>query len=164
MLSSSFHLSQNMPIQYSVKLQWKLSHYWKCVYKKQNKTKIKHKIFFQPTYPNYFAIRRQETGLYSILFWPDDVHECAMTFCMIVQLWNTNTPAIVSREVELTENYTYISMKFGTGVHVFCWEVSVFNRSCFCSVSCNSSFLCVCTAYVINFVHRWILTMCALCD
>ena len=31
----------------------------------------------------------------------------------------------------------YISMKFGTGVHVFCWEVGVFNRSCFRSVSCN---------------------------
>ena len=27
----------------------------------------------------------------------------------------------------------YISIKFG--VHVFCWEVGVFNRSCFCSVS-----------------------------
>ena len=32
----------------------------------------------------------------------------------------------------------YISMKFRTGVHVFCWEVGVFNRSCFQSVSCNS--------------------------
>ena len=31
----------------------------------------------------------------------------------------------------------YISMKFGTGVYEFCWEVNVFNRSRFCSVSCN---------------------------
>ena len=31
----------------------------------------------------------------------------------------------------------YISMKFGTGVHVFCWEVGVFNRSCFHSVCCK---------------------------
>ena len=36
-----------------------------------------------------------------------------MTFRMIVQLWNTNTPAIVSRDADLTENYMYISMKFG---------------------------------------------------
>ena len=28
----------------------------------------------------------------------------------------------------------YISIKFGTGVHVFCWEVGVFNRSSFQSV------------------------------
>ena len=44
---------------------------------------------------------------------------------------NTNTPAIVSCDADLTENYMYISMKFKTGVHVFCWEVGVFNRSCF---------------------------------
>ena len=31
----------------------------------------------------------------------------------------------------------YISMKFETGVRVFFWEVGVFNRSCFCSVSCK---------------------------
>ena len=31
----------------------------------------------------------------------------------------------------------YISMKFGMGVHVFCWEAGVFNRSCFRSVSCK---------------------------
>ena len=31
----------------------------------------------------------------------------------------------------------YISMKFITGVHVFCWEVGVFNRSSFQSVSYN---------------------------
>ena len=36
-----------------------------------------------------------------------------MTFRMIMQLWNTNTPAIVSRDADLTENYMYISMKFG---------------------------------------------------
>ena len=54
-----------------------------------------------------------------------------MTFRMIAQLWNTNTPAIVSCDADLTENYMYISMKFRTGVHVFCWEVGVFNRSCF---------------------------------
>ena len=35
-----------------------------------------------------------------------------MTFRMIVQLWNTNTTAIVSRDADLTENYMYISMKF----------------------------------------------------
>ena len=58
-----------------------------------------------------------------------------MTFCMIVQLGNTNTPAIVSRDADLTENYMYISKKFRTGVHVFCWEVGVFNRSSFQSVS-----------------------------
>ena len=56
---------------------------------------------------------------------------------MIVQLWNTNTPAFVSHDADLTENYMYISMKFGTGVHVFCWEVGVFNRSSFQSVSYN---------------------------
>ena len=56
---------------------------------------------------------------------------------MIVQLWNTNTPAIVSCDADLTENYMYISMKFRTGVHVFCWEVGVFNRSCYQSVTVN---------------------------
>ena len=60
-----------------------------------------------------------------------------MTFRMIVQLWNTNTSAFVSCEADLTENYMYISMKFGTGVHVFCWEVGVFNRSSFQSLSYN---------------------------
>ena len=35
-----------------------------------------------------------------------------MMFRMIDQLWNTNTPAIVSRDADLTENYMYISMKF----------------------------------------------------
>ena len=50
-----------------------------------------------------------------------------MTFRMIAQLRNTNTPAIVSCDADLTENYMYISMKFRTGVHVFCWEVGVFN-------------------------------------
>ena len=48
-----------------------------------------------------------------------------MTFRMIAQLWNTNTPAIVSCDADLTENYVYISMKFRTGVHVFCWEVAM---------------------------------------
>ena len=38
------------------------------------------------------------------------------------------------RDADLTENYMYILMKFRTGVHVFCWEVSVFNRSCFQTV------------------------------
>ena len=61
-----------------------------------------------------------------------------MTFRMIVQLWNTNTSAFVSCDADLTENYMYISMKFGTGVHVFCWEVGVFNRSSFQSVSYNA--------------------------
>ena len=56
---------------------------------------------------------------------------------MIVQLWNTNTSAFVSFDADLAENYMYISMKFGTGVHVFCWEVGVFNRSSFQSVSYN---------------------------
>ena len=58
-----------------------------------------------------------------------------LTFRMIVQLWNTNTSAFVSCDADLTENYMYISMKFGTGVHVFCWEFGVFNRSSFQSVS-----------------------------
>ena len=62
-----------------------------------------------------------------------------MTFRMIVQLLNTNTPAIVSCDADQTENM-YISMKFGTGVHVFCWEVGVFNRSSFQSVSCKRLF------------------------
>ena len=60
-----------------------------------------------------------------------------MTIRMIVQLWNTKTPAIVSCDADLTENYMYISMKFGTGVHVFCLEAGVFNRSSFQSVSYN---------------------------
>ena len=42
-----------------------------------------------------------------------------MMFCLIVQLWNTNTQAIVSYGADLTENYMFISMKFRTGVHVF---------------------------------------------
>ena len=46
-----------------------------------------------------------------------------MTFRMIVQLWNTNTSAFVLCDADLTENYMYISMKFGTGVRIFCWEV-----------------------------------------
>ena len=58
-----------------------------------------------------------------------------MKFRMIAQLWNTNTSAFFSCDADLTENYMYISMKFGTGVHVFCWEVGVFNRSSFQSVS-----------------------------
>ena len=58
-----------------------------------------------------------------------------MMFRMIAQLWNTNTPAIVSCDTDLTENYMYISIKFRTGVHVFCWEIGVFNRSSFQSVS-----------------------------
>ena len=33
-------------------------------------------------------------------------------FRMIEQLWNTNTPAFISRYADLTENYMYISMKF----------------------------------------------------
>ena len=70
-----------------------------------------------------------------------------MTFCMIVQLWNTNTPAIVSRDADLTENYMYISMKFRTGVHVFCWEVGVFNRSSFQSVSYNTQTI-FCSIYI----------------
>ena len=49
-----------------------------------------------------------------------------MTFRMTAQLWNTNTPAIVSCDADLTENYMYISMKFRTGVHLFCWEVGAF--------------------------------------
>ena len=36
-------------------------------------------------------------------------------------------PVIVLRDADLTENYKYISMKFRTGVHVFCWEVGVFS-------------------------------------
>ena len=60
-----------------------------------------------------------------------------MTYRMIRQLWNTNTQVIVSRDADLTENSMYISMKFGTGVRVFCWEVGVFNRSGFRSVSCK---------------------------
>ena len=67
-----------------------------------------------------------------------------MTFRMIVQLWNTNTSAFVSCDADLTENYMYISMKFGTGVHVFCWEVGVFNRSSFQSVSYNKAFEMLC--------------------
>ena len=64
---------------------------------------------------------------------------------MIVQLWNTNTSAFVSCDADLTDNYMYISMKFGTGVHVFCWEVGVFNRSSFQSVSYNPKQLDVIT-------------------
>ena len=52
-----------------------------------------------------------------------------MTFRMIMQLWTTNIPAIVSRDADLTENYMYISMKFRTGVHVFCSEVGVFTAN-----------------------------------
>ena len=64
-----------------------------------------------------------------------------MTFRMIVQLWNTNTPVFVSCDADQTENYMYISIKFGTGVHVFCSEVGVFNRSSFQSVSCKHIFI-----------------------
>ena len=58
-----------------------------------------------------------------------------MTFHM--QLWNTNTQAIVSRDADLTKKSMYISMKFGAGVHEFYWEVGVFSGSCFHSVSCK---------------------------
>ena len=34
-------------------------------------------------------------------------------------------------------------MKFGTGVHIFCWEVGVFSRSCPYLVSCNNMSLTV---------------------
>ena len=40
-----------------------------------------------------------------------------------MQLWNTYTSAIVSRDANMTENSIYISMKFGIEVHVFCWVV-----------------------------------------
>ena len=74
-----------------------------------------------------------------------------MTFRMIAQFWNTNTSAFVSCDADLTENYMYISMKFGTGVHVFCWEVGVFNRSFFQSVSYkwtyNPNFITVIPSY-----------------
>ena len=73
-----------------------------------------------------------------------------MTFGVIVQLWNTNTPAFVSCDADLTENYMYILMKFGTGVHVYCWEVGVFNRSSFQSVSYNESCEYVCIAEASN--------------
>ena len=56
---------------------------------------------------------------------------------MIAQLWNSNTPVIVSCDADQTEKYMYISMKFRTGVHVFCWEVGVFDHSSFQSVSYN---------------------------
>ena len=46
-----------------------------------------------------------------------------MTFHMIVQLWNTNNPVVVPCDAELTESCMFVSMKFGTGVHVFCWQV-----------------------------------------
>ena len=40
----------------------------------------------------------------------------------------------------------YISMKFRTGVHVFCWDVGVFNRSSLKSVSyknvCRVNYFC----------------------
>ena len=65
-----------------------------------------------------------------------------MTFRMIAQLWNTNTSPFVSCDADLTENYMYISMQFGTGVHVFCWEVGVFNRSSFQPVSYKSVCRC----------------------
>ena len=70
---------------------------------------------------------------------------------MIVQLWNTNTSVFVSCDADLTENYMYISMKFRTGVHVFCWEVGVFNRSSFQSVSYNPSKNLCLTAYFLIF-------------
>ena len=79
-----------------------------------------------------------------------------MTFRMIAQLWNTNTPAIVSCDADLTENYMYISMKLRTGVHVFCWEVGVFNRSCFQSVSCNKININHCCQFF-NFFYQGIV-------
>ena len=42
----------------------------------------------------------------------------------------------------------YIAMKFGTGVHVFCWEVGVFNRSSFESVSCKSEEIFIVVIYI----------------
>ena len=58
-----------------------------------------------------------------------------MTFRMIVQLWNTNTPAIVSRDADLTAAWCFNEF-YNMGVRVFCLEV-VFNCSCFRSVCCN---------------------------
>ena len=71
-------------------------------------------------------------------------------FCMIAQLWNTNTPAFVSCDADQTEIYMYISMKFRKGVHVFCWEVGVFNRSPFQSVSYKS---CVFIVWIDTWHH-----------
>ena len=70
-----------------------------------------------------------------------------MTFRMIAQLWNTNTSAFVSCDADLTEN------KFGTGVHVFCWEVGVFNRSSFQSVSYNGKTF-VADLYILNLCNN----------
>ena len=39
--------------------------------------------------------------------------------------------------LDMCGNFMYISMKLRRGVHVFCWEVGVFNHSCFCSASCK---------------------------
>ena len=74
-----------------------------------------------------------------------------MTFRMIAQLWNTNTSAFVSCDADLTENYMYISMKFGMGVRVFCWEVGVFNRSSFQSVSYKIQINVV---HIVKYMHK----------
>ena len=74
---------------------------------------------------------------------------------MIVQLWNTNTSAFVSCDADPTENYMYISMKFGTGAHVFCWEVGVFNRSSFKSVSYNFRGVAIFMVFVEGQIHKF---------
>ena len=101
--------------EWSISIYLQTSQKWKK-YKKKYIIKVKNK----------------QTSLWTSI-------ECSRTFRMIAELWNSNTPAIVSRDADLTENYIYmyISMKFGTGVHVFCWEVGVFDPSCFRSVSCK---------------------------
>ena len=101
-----------------------------------------------------------EVGVFNRSSFQSVSYKCAMTFRMIAQLWNTNTAVIVSFDADLTENYMYISMKFRTGVHVFCWEVGVFNRSCFQSVSCKAiiAVTLVVTDFMTN-VPKWFYCM-----
>ena len=71
------------------------------------------------------------------------VLNCALTFRNIVQ-YQYSSDCFTWRWPD--SNYMYISMNFGTAVHVLCWEGGVFNRSCFLSVCCKS----VCKGLVID--------------
>ena len=86
-----------------------------------------------------------------------------MTFSMIAQLWNTNTPAIFSCDTDLTENYIYISMKFRTGVHVFSGKlvyliVRASNKLAVSVVSDSHTSLVV-TSYFLS-CRRWHTCIC----
>ena len=52
-------------------------------------------------------------------------------------VFDINILANITLMGKIPKNIIKVKMKFRTGVHAFCWEVGVFIRSCFQSVSCK---------------------------